>query len=651
MRKLDLNLENCYGIRKLEHTFDFSICNTKLIYASNGVMKTSFAKTFMDLTKGEDSKDLMFRSRTAIRKIVDENGNNIIGNQVFVMEPYNEQFHSNKISTLLVNRELKQNYDEIHRELNGKKEQLLQKLKKHSGFKGNIEDEILKTCRLNDDNFFACLEHLNYSSALDFGSIDYNEIFNTKVVSFLEDESVRRTIGEYIEKYNQLLESSLYFKKGVFTHNNAENVYKNLDKDGFFNAEHCVLLNNRVGNDQNTQKITKKEEFVQVIKEEKEKILNDPDLIERFHVIDTQITKNAELREFRSYLEINQQIIPELLDLDQFKINLWRSYLKKEEDLCEDLLTQYHSVKERVKTIIEKARSEKTDWENVINIFNNRFSVPFKLEIQNQEDVILKNNVPTVSFIFEDFGDQHETNISELLTVLSNGEKKALYILNIIFEIEERKKNSIDNLFIFDDVADSFDYKNKYAIIEYLIDFSKKVNFYSIIMTHNFDFFRTIQNRFPLKRENCYMTIKTNDEVKLVKAEYLNPFNYFKSKFTSDEIFLIASIPFVRNLIEYTKDNKDTDYLYLTSLLHVKNDSNSITITDLVTVFNRVFPNKNFNFSNGTISVTNKIFDLANSFLPSALEINLEKKIILSIATRLKAEKFMIEPIPKVILC
>jgi wobble nucleotide-excising tRNase len=63
---------------------------------------------------------------------------------------------------------------------------------------------------------------------------------------------------------------------------------------------------------------------------------------------------------------------------------------------------------------------------------------------------------------------ESETDISKLLTVLSNGEKKALYILNIIFEIEERKKTSMDNLLIFDDIADSFDYKNKYAIIEYL---------------------------------------------------------------------------------------------------------------------------------------------------------------------------------------
>ena len=55
-----------------------------------------------------------------------------------------------------------------------------------------------------------------------------------------------------------------------------------------------------------------------------------------------------------------------------------------------------------------------------------------------------------------------------LMKVLSQGEKKALYVLNILFEIEVRKKAKQDTLLIVDDIADSFDYKNKYAIIPYL---------------------------------------------------------------------------------------------------------------------------------------------------------------------------------------
>jgi hypothetical protein len=49
MNKLKLKFEYCYGIKKLEHEFDFSNFKTAVIYAGNGIMKTSFAKTFNDL--------------------------------------------------------------------------------------------------------------------------------------------------------------------------------------------------------------------------------------------------------------------------------------------------------------------------------------------------------------------------------------------------------------------------------------------------------------------------------------------------------------------------------------------------------------------------------------------------------------------------
>lgn len=49
MNKLKIELQNCYGIKKLNHEFDFSSFKTFVIYAPNGVMKTSFAKTLNDI--------------------------------------------------------------------------------------------------------------------------------------------------------------------------------------------------------------------------------------------------------------------------------------------------------------------------------------------------------------------------------------------------------------------------------------------------------------------------------------------------------------------------------------------------------------------------------------------------------------------------
>ncbi len=54
MKKLDIKLENCYGIGKLEYSFDFSYSNTHLIYAPNGTMKSSFAKTLSVIAKNDN---------------------------------------------------------------------------------------------------------------------------------------------------------------------------------------------------------------------------------------------------------------------------------------------------------------------------------------------------------------------------------------------------------------------------------------------------------------------------------------------------------------------------------------------------------------------------------------------------------------------
>ncbi len=140
------------------------------------------------------------------------------------------------------------------------------------------------------------------------------------------------------------------------------------------------------------------------------------------------------------------------------------------------------------------------------------------------------------------------------LDVLSQGEKRALYLLNIIFEVEVRKDSKKKTLFIIDDIADSFDYKNKYAIIQYLSDLSQIEHFRQIILTHNFDFFRTVQSRIFGKpgMERCYVaskqsTRKINLEC-IVGLGLLDPLKNWKSSMDSDLAKFLASVPLVREL-------------------------------------------------------------------------------------------------------
>jgi hypothetical protein len=81
---------------------------------------------------------------------------------------------------------------------------------------------------------------------------------------------------------------------------------------------------------------------------------------------------------------------------------------------------------------VEAARQEETEWKDVVKMFNDRFTFPFTLEVSYQEDVILKGGRPEVSFGFKDDTQPKPVDRKLLLDVLSQGEKRALYILNIL---------------------------------------------------------------------------------------------------------------------------------------------------------------------------------------------------------------------------
>jgi len=215
-------------------------------------------------------------------------------------------------------------------------------------------------------------------------------------------------------------------------------------------------------------------------------------------------------------------------------------------------------------------------------------------------------------------------------------------VLNIIFEVEVRKRANQETLFLIDDVADSFDYKNKYAIIEYLRDISEQPYFKQLILTHNFDFFRTICGRF-VGYPNCLMASKSDTEVQLNQATGINnPFvKDWKPNFCKDPKKKIASIPFLRNMVEFTRGEKDPDFIRLTSLLHWKADSAGVTQGDLDGIFNSMF-NRNEKSAKPGKKVMEVIEECADECLNAGEGINFENKIVLSIAIRITAEKFMI---------
>lgn len=647
---LQVALSNCYGIKRLHFTFDFSRKNVFTVYAPNGTMKTSFAKTCKDYLTGNVSKDLIFPERQSSVSLKDSEGNDILIEQMLVIEPYNEQYKSDKVSTLLVNPELRANYESILISIEQEKTQLFNKLKQLSGI--TARDNSAETALASSFGKKPILETLleleaavAQSEVTQFADVIYSKIFDDKVLTFLKTKEFKTQIKSYIEKYDTLISTTKYLKKG-FNHYNVTDIQKNLASNGFFKAQHSVNLFNGTGKDE----VNSVESLQNIIQQEMNSVLNDENITKEFQAIDTKLT-TAQLREFRDYLFDNKYILPELSDLDEFRKKIWIAYLVEQKALYTNLLEVYKSGKEEIEAIIQVAKAESTDWQEVIAIFNKRFKVPFQLQMKNQEDVILKSASPNLNFIFND----HEINASQqvteadLMKVLSQGEKRAFYLLNIIFEVRARHKSGQKTYFIIDDIADSFDYKNKYAIIEYLSDIAATPNFYQIILTHNFDFFRTVQSRIlsgAAQRDNSMIAERNNQGIKMVSAGHKNitsPFSVWKTALNTCQTTLIATIPFVRNLVEYREGNRTNAFNTLTALMHIKAESSAITIGELKEIYSMCLNEVNMDAFDQNKPVQELILEVCDALVGAEVSegILLENKVALSIGIRLIAEEIM----------
>jgi len=653
MKLLKLDFENCFGIGELKHEFDFSKVNSHLIYAPNGTMKTSFAKTFDLISKNDQKnlpKDLIYNKKSKFEVLSDEI--EIDPDSILVINAEDNSYDStNKITSFIARKELKKKYDQIYSELNNAKAELLKKLKTISK-STDCEVEYMGTFSSDSQkNFFDVLssnvDQLTEDS--DKITFKYNTVFDTKgiVKKFLDRNE--DLLDDYVENYNQILSNSKLFKlsgDNTFGTYQASEIMKSIEDNSYFDAGHKFVL-------EDGTEITGSSQLKEIYNAELERILADEKLKESFNKVDRAIGANIDLRAFKQVIEQNNSLLVNLKDYEGFKKKVWNSFVSEVKDDAEALSKMYEEKKKELDIIISESKKELELWKDIIKKFNDRFYVPFEVKMGNLHDVILKRETANLEFIFTDKNEESRPQTKEnLLKILSKGEQRAYFILQFLFEIESRKNNSQETLVIFDDVADSFDYKNKYAIIEYIIDLHQSEKFKSLILTHNFDFYRTIASRLNMDKQT-YMTSKDeNRTINIVEGLYKK--DLFKEflKSPHDPKIFISLISFIRNIIDYSDSSDADDCIKLTSCLHEKINSKDITVDDVFTIYkNRItkLRDKELDFDK-TIKIQNFIFSTADSIIEEkdTNEILLENKITLAIASRLKTEKYMISKLPEV---
>jgi len=643
MNKLQICLQNCYGIQSLDYEFDFSKGKNSIksksyaIYAPNGLMKSSFAKTFEAISKGSSPKEERYNRPS--RCTVKADNIDLPKEAIYVLKSEIDiTTNSPAITNILVNPEHKAQYDELLVDLDKYKNKLIISLQKQSKVRKNdIEKSILNDFGIT--NLSDCIEHIQTLDITDnLENFEYSTIFDPKVVDVYNSPLFESNANEFNKRYQELFEKSgTIYQKGVFNPAKAETSFTTLKKQGFFEGGHKVHLK---GDEQSLDK----EELEQKL----QKIHKSIDSDENLKQLRLNLAKNAQTQSLTELIESLTPMDIELLlekimskNQSQFRKELWAYYIQNNKDAT--IYTElYKNSKDKLLEIEKAAAKGAPRWTKAVELFNNRFiDMPFTLVVANQVEAALGKEKAELQFIFEDGEDTVKCSRAEIKT-LSQGEKRALYLLNFIFEVEVRKLENQYTLFIIDDVADSFDYKNKHAILQYLRDLCNTENFYQIILTHNFDFFRSLTNSF-VQYDRCLMANKSINSITLSKTEGIK--NYFigkwKNKVTNCDNILCATIPFTRNLIEYTKGDSDKDYLILTSLLHWKSNTDSITVGDYLDIYNRLF-NTDYDNINSRL-VKDLLFEKATEICQSSTidGLNLEVKVLLSIAIRLKTEIYL----------
>lgn len=646
--QLTIELENCYGINKLSKQFNLTktetCCGVNSLYAPNGTLKTSLTKTFKDIENNRSTQDLIFPTRTTTR-MVKINDIDITSEQVLTIDSYNESYSSKQLSTLLVNDTLKQKYELALKEVDDKRELLIKNLSKCSGKAAkNIPEIICHTFSTSEKKLLELLEKLhgeNHDNHSQFSNLKYNDLFNQKVIELISSGDLNKELADYVETYEKLISESTILSR-TFNHQKAGDISKNLDESGFFTASHSINISIKG----EKREVTSQEDLNKLLQHEQDKILKSPELKEKFRKFDSKL-KTKDTQTFRDYISAHQDLLPEYENVNLLKKKVVLSYLQSQQNIWSDLVDTYKKNQELIKQIIQQAQQQRTTWETVVDTFNKRFDVPFELSVENQDEVILNAATPMIKFKFNDGrGDSEDINHQSLISALSQGEKRALYILNVLFELEIRKQSTQPILIIVDDIADSFDYKNKYAIVEYLRDLSKTTCFHLLLLTHNFDFHRIVSSRLNAKRQNRLIAIKSLDGIKIIQERYQKDvFSTWKQNLSTNERYMLASIPFARNIVEYCGRNEHFEKL--TSLLHLKVNSANIIVSDLQFIYRDIFSDlPNLSLPNGHESIIDIIFQQSDALVIDNQETpELECKVILAMAIRLKAEEFMIDKI------
>lgn len=657
------HFENCYGLTDFDLTeINFTSDHNKaIIYAPNGIMKSSLAKVFDDISKKKKASDRIFTEKKADFSVnyYDTEYTNTpkkVSPPIYVISSFDASFesYSDSVATILADEDLKKEYSLLLQSIAEKVQPLKDCIANHFIAKSNIEQELSNSfCNLPNQKWEDIILKINdfNSQASPIHALSvfmYDDIFNDKVLKVISTPGFADKIKKYISAVDILVKQSKILTT-VFDDTNAKEFSSTVEKTKLFEAKHKIVLSDGTT-------IATIDEWKQIFQTEMDRINNDTTVKAIYSEIDKILGANIQTRKLRDLIKTNHFILNYFDNIQQLKKQLIVAYLAKDNIDIKAISDTIEKKTKEITVLNEKAKKQLEHWQQVIEVFRTRFHAPFDVSIENESKVILQGEPARLKFTYCKNGESRAKSKEELMEYLSVGEKRALYLLQILFDLEKIKLNvnttGKKHLIIADDLADSFDYSNKYAIIEYLDEIASNKLIDILILTHNFDFYRTVASRLSIDYSMCYMAQKDSaGKVSMQLFGYKNDYftkgiieNIRNGDINNDfgkQKLLIASIPFCRNISQYLDKTDVTDYL--TALLHIKPITLTITVEQFWNKIKDTFNLSTLNCdSYKSQPVLNLIYDLADKLiLENKNNVSLEDKLVTAIAIRLKTEQYL----------
>lgn len=623
-------VENAFGIKSLHLNLE----NDKkmyqeLIYSKNGSFKTSFSNTLYNLSNGtlENVFDRLTDEKAILDISILENGKEIknFDNRfvVFSREIYEQHSkllsdYSSELETLTIDKKNSEYINELLTE-----ETIEIKLQIDNYLKGiglNFEILLDMFSNLEDgylDRIIQLLNTIINHEAQDISEINIKKIYQ-KAYDIVDQSEFQSKISNYIQVLENKINAQLFDKN--FNENNCLQFINNVDKAKYLSETKSrgLFLKDKVYYDI--------DEVKKIFEEEIKKISKDPEIIEQ----SKEITKLMGTVKESEFLKESIQKNPLLVkQLSAGRKNILLSYLKSSSIDYNYWLEVVKKAKKELNNVLKIAQDKQTNFERAIEIYKNRFHPIFDIKIVNKAESMLGIKTPTITFYHNRYCEipVSETKLSQ---ILSSGEKTTLNILKFIVEYENCKK--YHPFIILDDIVETFDYSNRYAFMEYINDLVN-LDVPTIVMTHNFEFYRTVSKRIPKLRKsvasansNGVVDIQTNNRINKNMENVLKCSNIYD---------FFCAIPYLREIKTILLEDTKT----LDSCLHYKENTSKLQIKDILLQFpsNAI---KSLKIDENDIYME-KLFEIADN-LSGFDDFDIVKKTILSLSCRLLIERKII---------